>query len=217
MGSDYDPPPVQDTGIVRIEKFDKKKGYKVAKDYTTVMKRISDFRAEAKYEKYSILTKIIHADDDLVRFRCRIYNEAGVPVASGHAEEIRGSSDVNTTSALENAETSAIGRALAALGIGGTSFAPAEDVQRAVAAQDNAAVLKEFFVPLFESAARVSMKHLGDCWAKPSLLKELAPDTWESAPPHTAIEVKRALKSELLRLKEIALRSEHGEPPDAGV
>lgn len=214
MGSEYDPP-TPDTGVVRIEKFDKKKGYKVAKDYTTVMKRICDFRADAKYEKWSILTKIIHADDDLVRFRCRIYNEAGVPVASGHAEEIRGSSDVNTTSALENAETSAIGRALAALGIGGTSFAPAEDVQRAIAAQDNAAELKVFFLPLFESAARVSMKHLGDCWAKPSLLKELAPDTWDKAPEFTAIEVKRALKSELPRLKEIAARVANAGPDEA--
>jgi hypothetical protein len=36
-----------------------------------------------------------------------------VPTTTGYAEEIRGSSMVNKTSALENCETSAIGRALA--------------------------------------------------------------------------------------------------------
>jgi len=207
--------PAKDTGVVQI----RRKGG-VVKEYSTVMKRICDFRADAKYANYSILTKLVHVDDELVRFRCRIYNESGVPVASGHAEEIRGSSDVNTTSALENAETSAIGRALAALGIGGTSFAPAEDVQRAMVAQDTASEVKKFFLPLFESAARNGLKHLGDCWAKPSLLKDYAPDTWgqvvdeEGKPKYTAIEIKRALQAELPRLKEISSRAENAEPSD---
>jgi hypothetical protein len=39
-----------------------------------------------------------------------------VEVAAGHAEEVRGQGNVNRTIALENAETSAWGRALAALG-----------------------------------------------------------------------------------------------------
>ena len=36
-----------------------------------------------------------------------------VPTTTGYAEEVRGSSMVNKTSAIENCETSAIGRALA--------------------------------------------------------------------------------------------------------
>ena len=53
-------------------------------------------------------------------------------VATGHAEEYRDSSKINKTSALENAETSAIGRALASFGLGGTEFASADEVARAI-------------------------------------------------------------------------------------
>lgn len=55
--------------------------------------------------------------DDGTRLVCRaaIYRDAqdDRPVTVGYAEEIRGSSNVNKFSALENCETSAIGRALA--------------------------------------------------------------------------------------------------------
>ena len=52
----------------------------------------------------------------------------GAVLATGHAEEIRGAGNVNQTSALENAETSAIGRALAALGLSGGEFASANEL-----------------------------------------------------------------------------------------
>lgn len=105
MGFDNQPAQsVVDTGIVRLEKFDKKRGIKVAKDYTTVPLRIQQFWADPKHEGWAIRTKLIHCDDEVVRVRARIYNKEGVEVASGHAEEIRGSSDVNTTSAVENCE-----------------------------------------------------------------------------------------------------------------
>lgn len=41
-------------------------------------------------------------------------------IATGHAEEIRGQGNVNRTSHLENAETSSLGRALAAAGMAGS-------------------------------------------------------------------------------------------------
>ena len=51
---------------------------------------------------------------------------------TGHAEEIIGSSQINKTSALENCETSAIGRALGCMGIGvEESFSSANEVQNA--------------------------------------------------------------------------------------
>jgi hypothetical protein len=43
-----------------------------------------------------------------------------VPVATGHAEEVRGAGNVNRTSHVENCETSALGRALANAGMAGT-------------------------------------------------------------------------------------------------
>lgn len=60
-------------------------------------------------------------------------NEDGnviVSTYSGHGCERIGSTDINQESALENAETSAIGRACASAGIGLTeSFASAEEVK----------------------------------------------------------------------------------------
>ena len=49
-------------------------------------------------------------------------------VGSGMAEEIRGQGHVNTTSALENAETSAIGRALASMGLAGGEYASSNEM-----------------------------------------------------------------------------------------
>jgi hypothetical protein len=65
-----------------------------------------------------------------------IADETGRILATGHAEEYRKSSQINGTSALENAETSAHGRSLAALGIGGTEFASANEVQNAIHQQN---------------------------------------------------------------------------------
>jgi hypothetical protein len=65
-----------------------------------------------------------------------IADETGRVLATGHAEEYRKSSQINGTSALENAETSAHGRSLAALGIGGTEFASANEVQNAIHQQN---------------------------------------------------------------------------------
>ena len=58
-------------------------------------------------------------------------------VAQGHAHEEKGSSNINKTSYVENCETSAVGRALAILGIGiDTSIASANEVQDAIAKQE---------------------------------------------------------------------------------
>ena len=58
-------------------------------------------------------------------------------IATGHAHEVQGSSNINKTSYVENCETSAIGRALAMLGIGiDTSIASANEVSDAIAKQE---------------------------------------------------------------------------------
>ena len=53
-------------------------------------------------------------------------------VANGYAEEFRGANMINKTSAIENCETSAIGRALASLGLSGGEFASSFEVDNAV-------------------------------------------------------------------------------------
>lgn len=103
------------------------------KVYLTVARRIDDFRKE--YPDYSITSTVLHADQDYVQVRAEIANVAGRVVASGLAEEVRKASNINKTSALENAETSAVGRALAFFGMGGTEIASADEVAGAISQQ----------------------------------------------------------------------------------
>ena len=57
-------------------------------------------------------------------------------MAVGTAEELRDSSMINKTSAVETAETSSVGRMLANLGLHGGSYASHEEVENAIDAQD---------------------------------------------------------------------------------
>lgn len=103
------------------------------KVYLTVARRIDDFRKA--HPNYSITSTVLHADHDYVQVRSEIANEEGRVVASGLAEEVRKASNINKTSALENAETSAVGRALAFFGMGGTEIASADEVAGAIGQQ----------------------------------------------------------------------------------
>ena len=100
------------------------------KSYETVALRIKKFRDS--YPDWTMLTQIIDRTEDSVVMVATIMDEAGRVRATGHAEEQRRSSQINKTSALENCETSAIGRCLATLGLGGTEFASADEVKNAI-------------------------------------------------------------------------------------
>lgn len=69
-----------------------------------------------------------------VNFVCKLYI-GDTLVSSGHSEETRFSSLVNSTSAVENAETSAAGRALALYGFGGDELASADELSTALTSQ----------------------------------------------------------------------------------
>jgi len=81
--------------------------------YETVEARLAKFWEQ--YPNGQVFTQIHHYDDNKVVFRAEIYKDITDPrpVATGYAEELRDASPVNRTSHVENAETSAIGRALA--------------------------------------------------------------------------------------------------------
>ena len=100
------------------------------KVYETVALRVHKFRD--LHPEWTLATKIVESTEQRVVMETQIIDDAGRLRANGHAEEIRGSTQINKTSALENCETSSIGRALAALGIGGTEFASANEVQNAI-------------------------------------------------------------------------------------
>jgi hypothetical protein len=105
------------------------------KEYLTVAYRIKQFRVD--HPDWQIHTDIVHMDDDRVVVRAEICDSASVTIASGHAEEKRSSSQINQTSALENCESSAVGRALAFAGYGGSEIASADEVQNAIYQQEN--------------------------------------------------------------------------------
>ena len=113
----------KDSGIVDIH----------GKQYSTVAKRVNEFREKYK-EDYAILTELISIDDNTVVMKASIAKGDFI-VATGYAEEQRSSSQINKTSALENCETSAIGRALAAFGLAGTEYASADEVAQAISQQ----------------------------------------------------------------------------------
>ena len=117
--------PIKDTGVVNIH----------GKDYKTVAKRVDEFRKDHA-DKLSIITSIIDRDEDTVVMKAEIQDENGRVIATGFAEEKRTASQINRTSALENCETSAIGRALANFGLGGGEYASADEVANAIQQQN---------------------------------------------------------------------------------
>lgn len=116
-------------------KADKSKGEVEihGKVYLTVARRIDDFRKSTSYKNWSIETTKVEAQDPYVVIKATIRNAENRIVATGYAEESRAYGKINKTSALENAETSAVGRALAFLGLGGSEIASADEVSNAIA------------------------------------------------------------------------------------
>lgn len=96
------------------------------KKYTEVFVRVEQFRM-AFGETLGIDTNILVDDGKRVVIKATVTKD-GMVIGSGMAEEIRGSTNVNKTSAIENCETSAIGRALASLGLHGGSYASANEI-----------------------------------------------------------------------------------------
>ena len=108
------------------------------KQYVEVNERIKYLRQEQGLKDYSILTEFTVLDSEMCVCKCTIATPQGKVLATGHAHEERGSSNINKTSYVENCETSAVGRALAMLGIGiDTSIASANEVQEAIAKQES--------------------------------------------------------------------------------
>jgi len=108
------------------------------KQYVEVNERIKFFRQEEQYKNWTLMSEFTALDAEQAVCKATIADENGRVIATGHAHEERGSSNINKTSYVENCETSAVGRALALLGIGiDTSIASANEVQDAIAKQDS--------------------------------------------------------------------------------
>lgn len=104
------------------------------KNYVMVKDRVAAFRSVCPGG--AITTEIVNTDGVTVTIRATVADEDGRVLAQAHAQEKYNSTAINKTSALENCETSAVGRALGLLGIGiDDSFASANEVQNAQAQQ----------------------------------------------------------------------------------
>lgn len=122
------------------------------REYETVASRIKKFRDD--HPDYTIETLIIERNEDLVVMKATIKDKEGKILATGHAEEVRTSSAINRTSAVENCETSAIGRALACLGYIGTEFASADEVAIALQQQQQPPHLRPVSRPSADQAKK---------------------------------------------------------------
>ncbi len=106
-------------------------------DYELVETRIGKFYS--LYEDGRIVTENMTTKEERERglwiIKARIYltqddHRMGLPKATGYAFEVDGGFGANKTSALENCETSAIGRALANMGLHGNKRSSREEMQK---------------------------------------------------------------------------------------
>lgn len=103
-----------------------------SEDYAPVADRVRMF-----YDRYPdgrIVTRLIERTDQGVVFKAAVFrysSDAG-PAATGWAAEREGDGEINTVACLENAETSAVGRALANLGLLASAKRPSrEEMEKA--------------------------------------------------------------------------------------
>jgi hypothetical protein len=112
-------------------------------DYETVEQRIKRF-----YELHPngrIITELVDRDTEtrvwVVKAFIYLNDEIErLPTSTGYAFEIDGSGMANQTSALENCETSAIGRALANMGLSGNKRASREEMEKVARGQTPRAI-----------------------------------------------------------------------------
>ena len=99
------------------------------KAYAEVNQRVKAFRM--LYPQGTIQTEMISCEGGICIFKATV-SDCDLILATGTAYEKEGSTFINQTSYIENAETSAVGRALGFAGFGiDTSIASAEEVQNA--------------------------------------------------------------------------------------
>jgi hypothetical protein len=142
-------------------------------DYEPVEVRLEKFWKE--HEDGRIETELLEASKDRFIVMARLYRtEADAKCwTTGIAEETVASRGVNQTSALENCETSAIGRALANAGYATKGKRPSlQEMQKVVKANDK----PTYGAPGSRSAAVVDVLRNTD-WTAPKL-EEPAPLAW---------------------------------------
>jgi hypothetical protein len=135
-------------------------------DYETVESRIKRF-TEA-YPDGRITTdwaNELNDQDEKVRWvvKARVFLSAGdqangLVKATGYASEVEGTGGANNVDALANCETSAIGRALANMGMSGNKRASREEMQKVQSVADHATL--DWMAKLQELNTKTELKAL---------------------------------------------------------
>lgn len=130
------------------------------KNYSMVVDRVLTFRRAFGWD-YGIETEVVTelTGDNMVAVKCVVKNIEGRIVGSGLAYEHKDNGPVNKLSALENCETSAIGRALASMGLAGGEYASGDEINL-IDDKDNALWRDEF--PLGLMSILTSIKAMDD-------------------------------------------------------
>ena len=134
-------------------------------DYETVEVRIEKFIKD--YPDFRISTELEVCDKDRYVVKAYLYKTAADVIAwtTGYAEERVSDRGVNSTSALENCETSAIGRALANAGYAAKNKRPSrEEMSKVVASKPSKPSVTEL-----DAAIRAADKETPeqDYWTTP--------------------------------------------------
>jgi hypothetical protein len=112
------------------------------KDYAEVNQRVKAFRF--LFPAGSITTELVSDDGEKCIFRATVADDEGKVLGTGTAFELKSSSFINKSSYIENCETSAVGRALAWVGLGvDASIASYEEVGNAIENQNKKPEKKE--------------------------------------------------------------------------
>ena len=98
--------------------------------YTQVAQRVEVFRKHIG-DQLGMESDIVVDDGKRVVIKATIKSRDGFVVATGWAEELRGSNPANKMACIENTETSAYGRARANLSIHGGEFASDNEIDKA--------------------------------------------------------------------------------------
>jgi hypothetical protein len=146
------------------------------KPYVQVNQRVLELRHKYgdKDNMFGIKTKVVewNKEKNEIIVQAWITDQTGRIVGSGIAHEEKTQSGVNSTSYVENCETSAIGRALAAFGLGiEDAYASADEVQGAIKKQDEKKEKKS-------KATKKDLTEMMDVQPQPGAVQEASTDPY---------------------------------------
>lgn len=116
----------------------------IGKPYAEVKERVSAFRKV--FPDGTITTELVSNENGIVVFKATVQAE-GKTLATGHANEFVQTSGVNQYNAMENCETSAVGRALGFCGFGIKQSIASADEMAQVKKREDEAQSEELLTP----------------------------------------------------------------------